>query len=229
MAFKARREILLNEKEITARIGTLAQEIAKDFQQETSDTTTPPFERCLILLCVLQSALPFTLALEARLNQLGIKTETQFIKASSYGTEMKSNGKPSYDISEAVQNKITSNEVMITEDMIDSGITLVGLVEVVKGLKPSSLHVAVLLEKIREALDIGVTPYVGFRIPNLWVDGFGIDSANKNRELPEVWAFLRSYSEYVQWLQFRLDMKAKTTLGKVRTFWKSRIDSQAAA
>lgn len=222
MAFKAERRVLLTNIEIKARIADLAQEIARDFNAKNpQDPATTSFEKCLMLVCVLQSALPFAQALQYELYQQGVSTQLEFVEASSYGEGMESTGNPVYSIEDQLKQQITNADVLVVEDMIDSGTTLFGLVALLLTLSPKSLKVAVLLKKIRKSVDIGLKPYVGFLIPNLWVDGFGIDSANLNRELKEIWAFLQTRSQYFRWAKFRASSFVRRTLVQAKHYLQS--------
>lgn len=218
MAFSPERKILITSEEIASRIANLAQLIARDFLTKESDT--PSFERCLMLLCVLQSALPFAQALQYELYQQGVATQLEFINASSYGMAMESSGKPVYFIADDLKQNIAGKDILVVKE-IDRGTTLDGIVKLLQTLFPKSLNVTVLLKKIRESADIGVRPYIGLRIPDLWVDGFGIDSANHNRELKDIWAFLQTRTQLIQWAKFRVSMIVAHSLQQANQFWSN--------
>ncbi len=203
MAFERRREILLTSDQIAVIIRHLAIEIAADFNERTKDADeTDPFAKCLMLLCVLESARTFAYALQDELNILGVHTQMEMVTVSSYKDDTVTNGEPEITIDPNLATRIEDREVLIIEDMIDTGTTLKALITLIRSLNPQNINVAVLLEKIKEASEIGLRPFVGIRIPDLWADGFGIDSAGKNRELEDIWVELLNEKQEALWQDF---------------------------
>lgn len=196
MSDQSERRVLLAASEITTTVEKLADQIATDGGEEM-------FESYLLLVCVLESARFFAQDLQNALYERGLSTHLEYVSASSYGADTVSNGKPRYELSQSLAATITDKNVLVVEDMIDTGITLAGLVQLLQVLEPKSLNVTVLLQKLKEACDIGAQVYVGEAIPDLWVDGFGIDSAGKNRELEDIWAVLRSEADVRHWEEYR--------------------------
>ncbi len=185
MATFPKRQILLTAEELGLQIIALAKEIAAKIKLKSDEI--------LLLVCVLESAHVFANKLREELSKIGVKTDLEFITSKSYNG-MESNGHPIITFSETLKDKLNQSlknrQILIIEDMIDTGATLANLVSLILTFEPASVNVAVLLQKIRNACDIGLQPFVAFRIPNLWVDGFGIDTNQKNRELPDLWAVL---------------------------------------
>lgn len=215
MDFEQRREILITANEIQKRVVELAKQIAEAVQAEEQQGASDLFQDCIVLLCVLDSAFVFATALQAELNRLRVTSEMAYVKASSYGCGMESNGNPQLTFKDDADQKLAGRRVWVVEDMIDSGTTLKFLVEVLQKLGLASLNVVVLLQKIREACDIGIGALVGFLIPFLWVDGYGIDTDKQNRELVDIWSVLLNVDNEKLWQEFRAQMGALT--GQVET------------
>ncbi|MBP7875898.1 hypothetical protein KA012_02785 [Candidatus Woesebacteria bacterium] len=203
MAFERRREKLLTSDQIAIIVHRLAIEIAADFNERTKDADeTDPFAKCLMLLCVLESDRTFAQELQVELYNLGVPTQFEVVKVSSYGDSTVPNGPPVITIDPELAKRIAGRDVLIAEDMIDSGASLKALVKLIKSLDPKTVNVTVLLKKIRKACAIGLKPYVGIEIPNLWGDGHGVDTKGKNRELPDFWVELLNEEEEALWLGF---------------------------
>lgn len=198
-----RREVLIRADEIATQIRQLALEIAKTTRETDGQNENTAFENCIVLLCVLDSAFVFASALRAQLQKLGVFSEMAFVDISSYGAGTESNGNPRIEFKGGALDKIKNRRVWVVEDMIDSGNTLKFLIELLQSLDLTSLNVVVLLQKIRESCDIGLEALVGFLIPYLWVDGYGIDTNEMNRELVDIWAVLLNIDNERLWSEFR--------------------------
>jgi len=135
----------------------------------------------LILVGVLKGAVLF-LADLAR--QIGGEVTFDFIAVSSYGKDTKSSGqvKLNKDLDAGIEGK----SVIVVEDILDTGLTLQYLLRVLEQRKPKHLRVAVLLDKAERRIAAVHADYVGFVIPNEFVVGYGLDYAERYRNLPDV-------------------------------------------
>ena len=160
--------VLISEGELEERIKALGEEIKKDYEGEE-----------ITLLCVLKGSVIFTADLARHLDPT--TCEFEFIEVSSYGDGNVSSGeiKITKDLT-----CIKDRHVLIIEDIVDTGHTLAFLVEYLKTKYPKSLKICSLLDKPerREAKGLNID-YLGFTIPNKFVVGFGLDVAQKYRNL----------------------------------------------
>lgn len=164
-----RVRILLSEEEVDARICQIAAKISKDYAG-----------REVHLICVLKGGVFFTCELAKRIT---VPVSLDFMSVSSYGDDTKSSGvvKIVKDLDEPLLGK----DVLIVEDIIDSGRTLGYLIEVLKGRNPNSIRLCTLLDKPERRVrkDV-VVDYCCFNIPDEFVVGYGLDYAQKYRNLP---------------------------------------------
>lgn len=165
-------KILIKEEELKKRISELAKEISSDYKNED-----------IILICILKGASYFAIDLSKQITDNDVILD--FMKVSSYGNNVReSTGKVnlSLDLSENIENK----NVIIVEDIIDSGITLNYLYDYLKSKNPKTLKICALLDKKeRRVKDIHVD-YTGFVIENKFVLGYGLDYDEKYRNLPYI-------------------------------------------
>lgn len=162
--------ILLSEEEIAAKVTELAKEIEADYKGED-----------LLALCILKGSVVFFADL---IRQINLPLETDFVAISSYGHSTSSSGvvRILKDLDQNIQNR----NVLVIEDIIDSGLTLKYLLENLASRKPKSLEVCTLLDKPeRRTVEIE-TSYNGFHIPDQFVVGYGLDYAEKYRNLPYI-------------------------------------------
>jgi hypoxanthine phosphoribosyltransferase len=163
-------EVLIDRDALSGRIAELGAEISADYQG-----------RDLLLIGVLKGAVFFMADLMRRLT---IPCEVDFMAISSYGSATKSSGvvRILKDLDAVIEGK----DVLIVEDIVDSGLTLQYLLRNLKGRNPRSLEVcALLIKPDRQKVDLH-TKYVGFEIPNRFVVGYGLDYAERYRNLPFV-------------------------------------------
>lgn len=163
-------KVLLTEEEIKARVSELAEQINVDYQDKE-----------IVAICILKGSVVFFADL---IRELDIPVHCDFMGVSSYGKEMTSSGevKVTLDINEPLSGK----NVIIVEDIVDSGITLNYLVQTIRSRNPHSIRVCSLLVK-PECIKIPVeVDYVGFNIENHFVIGYGVDHAERYRELPYI-------------------------------------------
>ncbi len=164
--------VLISEDELKSRIKELADRVSEDYRDADNE---------LILVCVLKGAV-FFLTDFAR--ELSIPCELEFMAVSSYGNSTTSSGV--VRILKDLDADIANRDVLIVEDIIDSGLTLSWLMRNLKGRHPRSLNAITLLRK-PEIVTANVDLYdVGFDIPNEFVIGYGLDYAERYRDLPYV-------------------------------------------
>jgi hypoxanthine phosphoribosyltransferase len=163
-------EILIEAEAIQSRIGELGAEISSDYAG-----------RDLLLVGVLKGAVFFMADL---MRELTVPCEIDFMAISSYGAATDSSGV--VRILKDLDINVSGRNVLVVEDIIDSGLTLSYLMRNLRARKPASLEVVTLLTKPeRREIDVAVR-YVGFEIPNRFVIGYGLDFAERYRNLPYV-------------------------------------------
>ena len=163
--------VLISEEEVTRRIAGMAEQISRDYAG-----------RNLHLLCILKGSVFLTTELAKRLT---IPVTMDFMSCSSYGSGTVSKGivKLSKDLDEPIEGR----NVLVIEDIIDSGNTLAYLLELMKTRKPASLALCTLLDKPSRRVHHEVkVDYCGFEIEDLFVVGCGMDYDQKYRNLPYV-------------------------------------------
>jgi len=164
--------VLITEEQIQDKIADLAERIGADYGDQDHD---------LVLVGVLKGAVMFMTDLARR---LPMPTQLEFMAVSSYGSSTSSSGV--VRILKDLDRDISGRRVLIVEDIIDSGLTLSWLRKNLESRGPASLEVVTLLRKPEAAkLDVDVA-YVGFDIPNEFVVGFGLDYAERYRDLPYI-------------------------------------------
>jgi len=167
---RAVEEVLIDESALQARIGELGDEISADYAG-----------RDLLLIGVLKGAVFFMSDLMRRLS---VPCEIDFMAISSYGAATDSSGV--VRILKDLDINIEGRHVLVVEDIIDSGLTLSYLMRNLEAREPASLEVCALMTKpARREIDVDVR-YVGFEIPNRFVIGYGLDFAERYRNLPFV-------------------------------------------
>ena len=163
-------EILITEEEIKNKITELGKKISKDYKGKN-----------LILVGILRGAVIFMADLARKIS---IPMVFDFIAISSYGAETKSSGV--VRILKDLDVNIKGKDVLIVEDIVDTGLTLDYLLRMLKSRKPASIKVCTFLTKTaRRKVNIKVD-YSGFDIPNKFVVGYGLDYAGKFRNVPYV-------------------------------------------
>ena len=163
-------EILIDAETLQNRIRELGEEITSDYEGKE-----------LLLVGVLKGAVFFMADL---MRQLSIPCEIDFMAISSYGAATDSSGV--VRILKDLDINIAGRDVLVVEDIIDSGLTLSYLMRNLQARKPASLEVCALLTKPeRREIEVPVR-YVGFEIPNKFVIGYGLDFAERYRNLPYV-------------------------------------------
>lgn len=162
--------VLLSEEEVDARIQAIGSQISQDYAG-----------RQVHLVCVLKGGSFFLCELAKRIM---VPVSLDFMCVSSYGKDTKSSGvvKIVKDLDESIKDK----DVIVVEDIVDSGRTLSYLMEMLGGRSPASLRLCTLLDKPdRRVVDVDVH-YTGFQIPDEFVVGYGLDYDQKYRNLPYI-------------------------------------------
>jgi len=161
-------EILITEEQLKAKVKELGEMITRDYEGKD-----------LVLIGVLKGAIMFMSDLSRAID---LPLSIDFMAVSSYGSSTKSSG-----IVKIIKDHdidIEGKDVLIVEDIIDSGLTLAYLRETLLGRKPRSLKICTILDKPeRREADVKVD-YCGFKIPDKFVVGYGLDYAEKYRNLP---------------------------------------------
>ena len=163
-------DILVQADELAHRVRELAGEISRDYEG-----------RELLLIGVLKGAVFF---LSDLMRHLEVNCEVDFMAVSSYGSSTDSSG--IVRILKDLDAPIEGRDVLIVEDIVDSGLTLSYLFRMLRARNPATLEVCALLTK-PDRLKVAIEPrYVGFEIPNRFVVGYGLDYAERHRNLPFV-------------------------------------------
>ena len=162
--------VLVPDEKIVKRIMELGAKISEDYAGKS-----------VHLICVLKGGAPFMCELAKRIT---VPVSMDFMSVSSYGNNTSSSGivKIAKDLDEPLEGK----DVLIVEDIIDSGRTLYYLMQLLEKRKPASMKICTLLDKPeRRERDVKVE-YTGFNIPDKFVVGYGLDYAQKYRNLPYI-------------------------------------------
>jgi len=163
-------EILITEEQIQAKTRELGQLISRDYAGQD-----------LLLICVLKGAISFLADL---MREITIPHEIDFMAISSYGASTESSGV--VRILKDLDTNIGGRNVLIVEDIVDTGRTLHYITQNLKTRRPKSVRICTLLNKpSRREIDIPLD-YVGFEIPNKFVIGYGLDFAEIYRSLPYI-------------------------------------------
>jgi len=162
--------VLISEEQIAKRVRELGAQISEDYEGKD-----------VVLVCILKGAVIFFADLA---RAIICHMEMDFLSISSYGNNTKTSG--IVRISKDMDTSITGRHVLIVEDIMDSGLTLNHLTNLLKAREPASLKIVCLLDK-PERRECAITPdYVGFVIPNEFVLGYGLDWEQRYRNLPYV-------------------------------------------
>lgn len=167
-------KVLIDEQTLQKRINEIAEEIMKDYEGKKDIT----------FICILKGSAIFTADLAKKIKN---NVQLEFIRVSSYGDATVSSGKITMKLD--LQDSIEGKDVIIIEDIIDTGRTLSYLRDYLKEKKPASLKICTLLDK-KERREFDIEPdYTAFVIPDKFVVGYGLDAAENYRNLPFVGYF----------------------------------------
>ncbi len=161
-------DVMIGEEELQRRIKELGEQITRDYAGKT-----------LLIICILKGGVMFTVDLS---KSLDLDVEYEFMDISSYGAGTESSGIVKIEMD--LKRPIFEKDVMLVEDIIDTGRTLSYVVKHLRSQKPKSLAVCTLLDKPdRRVVDDVKPEYIGFTIPDKFVVGYGLDFDQKMRNL----------------------------------------------
>ncbi len=161
-------KVLISEQQLQQKVKELAKAITNDYQGKN-----------LMLICVLKGGVMFATDL---MKNITIPVKIDFMAISSYGMSTTTSGV--VRILKDLEAEVAGKDLLIVEDIVDSGLTLKYLKEMLLSRKPNSLKVCTILDK-PEGRQVEVkADYVGFNIPDKFVVGYGLDYAEKYRNLP---------------------------------------------
>lgn len=164
------KKVLLTEKQLDAKVKELAQQLSQDYADKNP-----------IFICVLRGAVLFFSDL---MKNLDIKCSMDFIAPSSYGGSLESSGVVQLLLD--LRENIKDRHVVLVEDIVDTGLTMNYMIENLKTRKPASLEICTLLDKTENRKQPVPVKYIGFKIPNEFVVGYGLDYQEFYRNLPYV-------------------------------------------
>lgn len=169
-AMKDVSEVLLDEKTIQTKVREIGGQITRDYQ-----------DRSPLLVCILKGAFVFCSDL---IRNIQIPLSVDFISVASYGSSTRSSGE--VQLIKDIDTSIDGRDVLLVEDIVDTGLTLTYLIHQFAARNPASLRIATLLSK-PDRRKVGITvDYVGFEIPDKFVVGYGLDFDQKYRNLPYI-------------------------------------------
>lgn len=162
--------VLIPEEEVDNKIKEIGEQISKDYEGKE-----------IHLVCVLRGGSFFMCELAKRIT---VPVSLDFMSVASYGNDTKSSG--AVRIVKDLDDSLEGKDVLVVEDIIDSGRTLSYLLELLKDRKPNSLKLCTLLDKPdRRVVDVDID-YTAFQVPDEFVVGYGLDYAQKYRNLPYI-------------------------------------------
>jgi len=164
------KEVLFTREQIQERVRELARRISEDYQGSEP-----------LVVGILNGAVFFFADL---VRELALPVTIDFLRAASYGAKMSSSGQ--VRLAKDLEQPVQGRPVILVEDIVDTGLTLRRVVDLIRERGPSSLSVCVLLDKIeRREVEVPLD-YVGFRIEKGFVVGYGLDYNEQYRQLPEI-------------------------------------------
>ncbi|HPT83214.1 MAG TPA: hypoxanthine phosphoribosyltransferase [Limnochordia bacterium] len=163
-------KVLISAEEIARRVKELGQQISQDYQGQN-----------LVIIGILKGAVVF---LSDLIREITVPLELDFMAISSYGEATESSGV--VQLLKDLDRPIEGKHVLVVEDIIDSGLTLSYLHQLLLSRNPASLKTAVLLDKPERRRTEFTPDYIGFTIPDRFVIGYGLDYNHMHRELPYV-------------------------------------------
>ena len=164
-------EVLISEEDLQRRITEMGEEISNDYQGEEK----------LLLVCILRGGVMFLTDL---MRQIHHPHAIEFMAVSSYGAGTTTSG--AVKINKDLNEDITGRHVIIVEDILDSGVTLSYLCGYLENRKPASITLVTLLDKPARRKAPVKADFIGFEVPDEFVVGYGLDYAEKYRNLPFV-------------------------------------------
>ena len=166
-------KVLLSEEELAARVKALGAQITEDYRERLNG-------KHLLVIGMLKGSFIFMSDL---VRNIDLHCEIDFMIASSYGSGTESSGV--ITIKQDVKD-VEGQHVLIIEDIVDSGFTMMSVMEILKGRKPASIALAALLDKpSRRKVPVDIA-YTGFEVPDEFVVGYGLDYDSRYRNLPYI-------------------------------------------
>ncbi|MGC9099996.1 MAG: hypoxanthine phosphoribosyltransferase [Caldisericum sp.] len=163
-------KILVSQEEIKKRVKELGKEISKDYK-----------DKFPLFVCILRGAFVFLADL---VREVDIPISVDFMAISSYSGKTESSGQ--VKILKDLDTPIEDRHVLIIEDIVDTGLTMDAVTRLLKTRKPKSIKICTLLDKVERRIINVKVDYYGFRIPNSFVVGYGLDYEEKYRNLPYI-------------------------------------------
>ena len=172
MVFQPQLKVLSSRNEIAKAVDRLASEIKRDYQGKQP-----------LLIGVLKGSFMFMADL---IRQLDLPLELDFVRLSSYGAAKESSGQVS--VVQGLRAPIKGRDVLVIEDIVDTGITTSFLFDYLRKKKPASLKLCALTDKpSRHRVPVSID-YLGFTVPDRFIVGYGIDFDERFRNLPDIYA-----------------------------------------
>lgn len=171
MVYQPQLKILISHEEIAEAVNRLACEIERDYRGKQP-----------LLIGVLKGSFVFMADL---IRQLDLPLELDFVRLASYGAGRESSGKAR--VVRRPQMQINNRDVLVVEDIVDTGITTSFLLDYLKKKKPASLKLCALADKPSRRRVTVPIDYLGFTVPNKFVVGYGLDCDEKYRSLPDIY------------------------------------------
>jgi len=161
---------LITQRKINQAVTKLAAEIRRDYRDKQP-----------LLIGILKGSFVFLADL---VRELGLSVEIDFVKLSSYGAGTRSSGK--VIVVQGLKSKITGRDVIVVEDIVDTGLTVSFIMNYLKKKKPASLRLCALVDKpSQHAVPVNID-YLGFNVPDKFIVGYGIDWDEKFRHLRDI-------------------------------------------
>jgi hypoxanthine phosphoribosyltransferase len=178
MASQSQLKILISHDQIAEAVTRLALEINRDYRGKQP-----------LLISVLKGSFVFMADL---IRQLDLVLELDFVRLSSYGAARESSGK--VRVIQGVKTAVKGRDVLVVEDIVDTGITTSFLLDYLKKKKPASLKLCALTDKpSRRRVPVPID-YLGFTVPNRFIVGYGLDCGEKFRNLADIYLMEDSYT-----------------------------------
>ncbi|MBA7653830.1 Hypoxanthine phosphoribosyltransferase [subsurface metagenome] len=167
---RAELRVLFNRQEIEAAVRRLASEISEDYRNKNP-----------VLLGILRGSFVFLADL---IRHLDFPLEVDFIELSSYGSSTQTSGK--IKVVKKLETPVRDRNVLVVEDIVDTGLTTDFLIKYLKRQKPASVKLCALTDKpSRREVPVHID-YIGFTVPNKFLVGYGLDANQKFRNLPDI-------------------------------------------
>ena len=168
----AAKSVLISESAIQRRVSEMAAQISKDYAG-----------RPITIVGILKGSFIFISDLMRCIDE-SIPMEVEFMAVSSYGDGTVSSG--DVRIEQDIKTSLIGKDVLLVEDIVDTGLTLAAVKDLLLSRNPSSVRIAALLEKEIDRRHAPPLDYIGFRIPDVFVVGYGLDLAQRYRNLREI-------------------------------------------